>query len=270
MFIFYLIHNYYMKEYINHLKDECLSYNTTQAYTMNINLFFCHYDKLNKENIVSFLQENKEPSTLALRKASLFRYLTYINSDLIEWCKKVKLPSNVPILRDVLTKKEVYKISENSFGRNLKYKLRNKYIILFLYYSGVRVTELISIKGKDINNLTISIKGKGLRIRKVFITKELSQWRNVFGGEYLFSDSQGRKLTSKQINLIIGEMTRRSSITKYVTPHTLRRSFCTNLIKSGANIKMVSTLMGHRKIETTARYMHFTEKDILREYRRHI
>ncbi|WHQ37614.1 tyrosine-type recombinase/integrase [Spiroplasma sp. SV19] len=57
---------------------------------------------------------------------------------------------------------------------------------------------------------------------------------------------------------------------EWVTPHSFRRSFCTNLIESGANIKIVSLIMGHSKIETTARYIHFNKTKISKELEQHL
>lgn len=258
-----------MKEYIKYIKGKNLSTNTITAYENTLNLFKREYKNFTKKNIVSFIyEESKKPSTLILRRNILLNYYKYIKHIDYDWIKDLKLPSQVEVLRDILSKSDVLKIANSHYGSSEKYIERNKMLILFLYFTGLRASEVSNLKWNHIDGNRINTYGKGRKHRIVFIKEELLNWNNKWQSEYIFCNMKGKQLTTKRISIIVKQMTKRTTIKKEVTPHTFRRSYCTNFIKAGGNIKIVSKLMGHSKIETTARYMHFTEKDMANEYKR--
>ncbi len=258
------------------LKEKGLSPFTIASYDYYVERFKAqfpqkpHNNKLFKEYLF-YCKSIYSPGTISIILASIEKYCEYIN---LKFDSKIKRELNIKtkfVFMDVLTKEEVCKIinleiERDEFGRN-----RNSLLLKLLYYSGIRVTELTTLKKSDVKEDSISILGKGNKRREIpipaFLIKELN---TSCTNEYLFKSRQNQAITARSINKIIKKRVEKANIRKKVSAHTFRRSFCTNLIKSGANIKIVSLLMGHSKIETTARYMHFSKEYIFNEYLKHI
>ncbi len=145
-------------------------------------------------------------------------------------------------------------------------KMRDKTALIFLYYSGVRVTELVNIRQADLDfagGFIRIIKGKGSRFRKVplhsRLKDQLEKYRSAapeLAGEYLFCNKQGGPITSDYVHHIIGEYARKAGINKRVTPHMLRHSFATHLYTEDVDINTLGKLLGHAGIRTTAIYTH--------------
>lgn len=265
-----------MYKLLTKVESKNLSKNTYLTYKNTLDIFYSKYKKINFENIYQFLTiDNKEmkPSTLHLRKIILMKELELCRKKDVISTAEIKLPPIVEEYKDVLTIEEIKYISSFSHNTNQKLEYRNKNIILTLYFLGLRCNEICNVKIRDINHKdqTIVINGKGKKKRVLFIHKQLLPYIKIVTNQtYLFENFKNKKLTPRTINKIVSDIVVKSKINKKITPHSLRRSFCTNLIKNGANIKIVSMLMGHSKIETTARYLHFTKEEIYKEYMSHI
>ena len=150
--------------------------------------------------------------------------------------------------------------------------LRDKAILATLYGTGLRVTELITLKTKDIklNESQFSVIWKGSKLRSVFLTQDakeklkkyiLSRWDD---SEYLFislsPNSYGMPLSRNSIESLVKKYAESVWITEKVTPHTLRHSFATSLLRRGADIRSVQALLGHSSIQTTQIYTHVDDK----------
>lgn len=259
-----------INKFLLDLKRRNLSKNTIMTYKMNLLMFF-RTEEENISKIKRFILENNKPATALLKKNVLIEYYKFLKKrDKVETIKRIKTPPISDLYRVIVSKVEVQKIIDVNFGKNEDLKTRNRSIISLLYLTGIRISELANIKKTDINGNSIFIKGKGQKERIVFFSNEWIEFKNPYSKIYLFSDEHGKKLSEKRLESIVKEMVSRTTLKKKITPHTFRRSFCTNMVKKGANLKIVSKIMGHSKIETTARYLHFTEKDMFREYSKFI
>jgi len=144
--------------------------------------------------------------------------------------------------------------------------LRNKTALKCLYYTGIRVSELVNIRREDIdfeNGFIKIIKGKGSKYRKVPLYRELkSQLQKYFSeapglvNGYLFCNKQGQHITTDYVYYIISEYAIKAGLRKKVTPHTLRHSFATHLYREGVDINTLGKLLGHAGIRSTAVYTH--------------
>ena len=140
--------------------------------------------------------------------------------------------------------------------------MRDKVILSILYSSGLRVSELVNLLINDIDfdERTIRIRGKGDKDRIVLFdkdTKELiEQYLNIrdSDSEYLFINKNGNKLSSRYIQLMIKKYAKEAGIEKKVTPHILRHSFATHLLKNGVDIRAIQQLLGHASLSTTQIY----------------
>jgi site-specific recombinase XerD len=155
--------------------------------------------------------------------------------------------------------------------------LRDKAILETLFSTGLRVSELCSLNS-DINlNLDeVTVRGKGEKLRVVFLSRDaksaLKAWLKVRPSmdEALFVNLTGRdmggsttlRLTPRSIERIIKKYALVAGITKKVTPHVIRHSFATNLLRNGADIRSVQALLGHANINTTQIYTHVTDKHL--------
>lgn len=140
--------------------------------------------------------------------------------------------------------------------------LRDKAIVYTLMASGLRVSELIEMRTDDLFERSIVVRcGKGKKPRVTFITKECEDMVTEYLATktktfYLFTNLSGDKLSRQYVHRIV--KTAALHIDKKVSPHTLRHTFATNLLRKGARIEDVKPIMGHANIQTTMLYMHFT------------
>jgi len=166
--------------------------------------------------------------------------------------------------------------------KNKILRLRDKAILETLFSTGLRVSELISLDRDKVNlkRGEFSVKGKGGKIRIVFLSNEakkaLENYLNLRTDNFkpLFirhkkinkanNDLSGEnlRLTSRTIQRLIKKYTALAGIVKKVTPHTIRHSFATDLLISGADIRSVQTMLGHSSITTTQVYTHITNQQL--------
>lgn len=154
--------------------------------------------------------------------------------------------------------------------------LRNQAILKLLFSTGLRVSELVSINRNKINleSKELSVRGKGGKIRLVFISEDASLSLKKYLAKRtdvdpaLFirdqknskkeSNSQDLRLTPRSIQRIVRSCAIRAGIVKNIHPHTLRHSFATDLLLNGADIRSVQIMLGHSSINTTQIYTHIT------------
>ncbi len=141
-------------------------------------------------------------------------------------------------------------------------RLRNKVILALLYSSGLRVSELVMLHTDsiDLHDRTLRIRGKGEKDRIVLFdgeTKELLEEYLLVRGDqsdYLFVNRSGNHLTPRYIQMMIKDYATVAGIKKRVTPHILRHSFATHLLKNGVDIRAIQQLLGHANLSTTQIY----------------
>jgi site-specific recombinase XerD len=158
--------------------------------------------------------------------------------------------------------------------------LRDKTILETLFSTGLRVSELVSLNRDqvDLQRKEFGVKGKGNKLRVVFLSDTAAQWierylrsrRDNF--KPLFIRHSGKvdaqkngermRLTARSIQRIVAKYTKKSGLPIEATPHTLRHSFATDLLISGADIRSVQEMLGHESIRTTQIYTHVTNRHL--------
>jgi site-specific recombinase XerD len=148
-----------------------------------------------------------------------------------------------------------------------------------LYSTGLRVSELSNLNRDDVNfdKREFRVVGKGRKARIVFLSVEsvdhvkryldsrTDNWKPVFVSNSNRSKKdivgdEGRRLQPQAIERIVRMLTVKAGILKKVTPHTLRHTFATELLRNGADIRSVQEMLGHASITTTQIYTHLTNK----------
>lgn len=151
-------------------------------------------------------------------------------------------------------------------------KARDELILYILYGTGLRVSELIWLKRDQIiiGEKQFSIIGKGGKLRSVFFTKttleKLNYYLNFRNDNYepliisLSKNTYWKQLSRNSVEKIVRDYATYAGIKKKVTPHTLRHTFATTLLKKWADIRSVQTLLGHSSITTTQIYTHVDDR----------
>jgi len=179
---------------------------------------------------------------------------------------------------DVISQEELYRLLDApNKETDLERQWRGKAILELLFSTGLRVSELCSLtRDLDLQRDEFSIRGKGGKVRVVFISSEAKQavqeylkHRKDFA-EALFVKVSSEKiktdgisgLTRRSIERIVKRYATIAGITKKVTPHVLRHCFATDLLSNGADLRSVQALLGHANITTTQVYTHVTDKHL--------
>ncbi|MCI9233569.1 MAG: tyrosine recombinase XerC [Bacilli bacterium] len=160
--------------------------------------------------------------------------------------------------------------------------IRDRLLLELLYSTGVRVSELISIKIDDIKKKEqkIYVMGKGNKERIVLYgkicKKKLEQYLDVRdkflknnNTDFLFLDFRGNPLTTQGVRYIINQVIKKNALSFHVHPHMLRHTFATHLLNEGADLKTVQELLGHENLETTGIYTHVSNEGLRKSYLEH-
>ncbi len=148
--------------------------------------------------------------------------------------------------------------------------LRDRAIIYTLITSGLRVSELCNLRPGDLFERSIIVQnGKGGKARVTFITSDCEGVIREYLGTkrktyYMFTNKFKEQISRQYVQRMVKEASERAGIDKCVSPHTLRHTFATNLLRKGARAEDVQPMMGHVNIATTRLYLHFTN-DYLHE-----
>ena len=148
---------------------------------------------------------------------------------------------------------------------------RDRIVVRMLYATGVRVSELINIRRRDIDfdRQTIKVFGKGAKERIVLIPSDMvNDILHYCETEGLGEGDRLIDLTPRTVQRNIKVLSRRAGITKNVTPHKLRHSFATHMLQNGGNVVAIQKLLGHASLNTTQIYTHYNVDDLKEMYGR--
>ncbi|MBD3300202.1 MAG: tyrosine-type recombinase/integrase [Candidatus Moranbacteria bacterium] len=204
-------------------------------------------------------------------------FLKYLNKENIKSLDPLKIDLARKKDRQVsfLSKKEVDQLIKN-IGNDL-IGFRNKAIIELLYSTGLRISELCALNRKDINlkSREFFVRGKGGKVRPVFLTDRavqilknyLNKRKDAYSPLFInykknsdILNQEKRRLSRNYISSMISKEAGLAGINKKVSAHTLRHSFATTLLQSGADLRSVQEMLGHASINTTQVYTHVTNR----------
>lgn len=234
-----------------------------------------NYDLINE--FLDWLENDKKISIstrnnrLAAVK-SFFKYVSYHKPEYISICSSIleihkKKTQSVPM--NYLTI-EAFKTLLGSFDQNDRKDLRDLSIILLLYESGARVSELINIKFKDLKfnkPSSVVLYGKGNKVRIVpldySVIELLNRYINIFNvkeNDYLFFNSKKEKLTREGVNYILQKHFQKAKdkniiiFPSKISPHCIRHSKAMHLLENGVNLIYIRDILGHSSVTTTEIY----------------
>ncbi|MGI6242700.1 MAG: site-specific tyrosine recombinase XerD [Prevotella sp.] len=291
-----------IRQYTRYLKlQRSYSDNTLEAYLHDLNWLLDYLNKVgvqllevkldDLQQFAATLHEHgisaKSQARILSGVRSFYRFLVldgYLEVDPTELLESPHLPKHLP---EYLTTQEVDAL-EASIDLSTNEGHRNRAIIEVLFSCGLRVSELTNLKLSDLflDENFIRVLGKGNKERLVPISnraiQELEFWfddrrqMTIKPGEedYVFLNRRGHHLTRTMILIMIKRQAEAAGIKKNISPHTLRHSFATALLKGGADLRVIQVLLGHADIGTTEIYTHLDDaslrKDILEHHPRNI
>ncbi len=248
-----------IEKLIEEVKLRRYSYQTGKSYISVVKDFLA-LGKTPREFLLSYSTKSKSTMRLAYFVLKFF-YENVINKSFEEKLPLARKSLKLPL---VLSKEEINKMIEST--NNVKHKL----VIMFLYYAGLRLDEARNIQWQDIDfdREIIHLKtAKGDKERVVFLHKKLIEVLKIYGTNKegsIFASQRDGKYNKRTIQQIVKYASKKVGIKKKVTPHTLRHSFATHLLESGADIRCIQQLLGHKDLKTTQIYTHVANKDIKR------
>jgi integrase/recombinase XerD len=288
-----------MEAYLEHVtKERGLSENTITAYATDIRGFVdwlpAETIEPARHQIVLYLAHLKsrgqKASSVARTLSSLRGWFVWQKESrrlASDPCETMQNPQTQKRLPQVLTVSEVTAILTAAS------KKRDRAIVELLYGSGLRVSELAGLNRFDINFSQGQLRctGKGSKERIVPVGRHAIQALNEYLGQLpaeqsnrlpqdgfsrrrtrrvdpLFVDRQGKRLSRLVIWQIVKRLARQASISKKLSPHTLRHSFATHLLENGADLRTVQELLGHSNVVTTQLYTHLSRQHLRSAYQR--
>jgi integrase/recombinase XerD len=244
-----------------------LSPHTQTSYIEQVSRFARHFDQspeaLGPEDIrayqVYLTNERKLSPASVLIAVSALRFLYKVSlkkdwtfEDVIPAPKK---PQKLPV---VLSPEEVLRFLDGVGST------KHRAILTTCYAAGLRISEAVRLRPTDIDSQRMVIRveqGKGQKDRYVMLSPKLletlrSYWRAVRPKRWLFEGNvSGRSITRGAVERTCQQARRVSSITKPISPHSMRHAFAVHLLESGTDVRTIQLLLGHRSLATTARYL---------------
>ncbi len=271
----------YLEEYLKYLKyQKNYSEETINSYeedlvefiyflsSENIEILDVKYDDV-RFYLMELDKKNNKASTVSRKLSSLrgfYKYLinnNYLSNSPFSLIKTPKKEKKLPRFFYYNELEEMF----NSIDISTPLGQRNRLILEVLYASGVRVSELVNIKLKDINDEEIKVLGKGNKERITRIGDYAREILDLYledgyktlnknNSDYLFLNNNGEQLTTRGIRYILDQIIKNTNIKKKISPHMLRHSFATHLLNEGCDILSVQELLGHESLTATAIYTH--------------
>jgi len=287
-----------VEPFLDHLRFErSLADNTLEAYRHDIVRMAAHARKLGRAtpadvttaDLRALLLDLKEmglaPSSLARNLSSIRTYYRFLIGEgelQGDPSDRISMPKQWRRLPDALSVPEMEALLE---APDLLHPLawRDRAMLEFAYATGVRVSELIGVRIRDLHldEQFASVFGKGSKERLVPLGRQAIGRLSIYlretrpaldrgkGEGRVFLNARGAPLTRMGVWKILREHVKTAGIEKRVTPHTLRHTFATHLLEGGADLLAVQEMLGHADIATTQIYTHVDRNYLAQEHRAH-
>jgi integrase/recombinase XerD len=282
-----------IEDYLQHLKlERGLAENTLVSYRRDLAEFAGRVGDIEPGRIglgaaTDFLRylttADRKPATIARKISSLKQFFAYLYDRHLVAANPFQGVSAPRISRyhpHYLSPEEIGQIIAAVDTRTWTGK-RDRAVLELLYGSGLRISELISLKHSDIEFEAgfIRVAGKGGRHRLVPLGQYARQAVEAYldepqprpdrKGEYVFTNRSGRKISRVGLWKTVRKYVALAGITKKVSPHTFRHSFATHLLEGGADLRVVQEMLGHADISTTQIYTSIDRDYIVAEHKKY-
>ena len=256
-----------------YLLSKRYSPNTIKTYSEALKSFltFCNtkaIKEISNEDVIAYnndyILKNKFSSSYQNQIVNAIKLFFKIIKETAIEIDKVHRPKREKVLPNVLSKEEVLKIIDAT--ENLKHKT----LLALIYSAGLRISEALNMKPKDIDSVRMLIhikNAKGKKDRYTLLSEKvlllLREYYLVYKPkEYLFEGQFGGIYSSRSAQIILKQTAEKAGIRKPITLHTLRHSFATHLLESGTDLRYIQDLLGHSSPKTTMIYTHVTNDSL--------
>lgn len=253
-----------ISEFAEYLLEEEKSDNTISNYTRAAKDFFSRYDTVTKGNMIEFKKymiAQKSAKTASVKCIAMNRYCDFIGKPECK-VKHVKIHKE-NTLENVITNEQYMQLLD---GLKKDGNEKGYWMIKFLAMTGARVSEFVQLDKQCLKTGVFELWTKG-KVRRILIPDRLIEESRAYfqtvEGEYLFNSkvTKGR-MTSRGVSQNIKNWARKYGIPKEVAyPHSFRHLYAINFLKRNGNIALLSDLMGHESVETTAIYLRLSAEE---------
>ncbi len=234
-----------------------------------------------QEFVADMQSRNFSAATISRTIASMKAFWQYLLSqgfaseDAASILKAPKIEKKIP---EILSEREVTRLLEQPSGDSPKH-IRDRAMMELLYATGIRVTELITLKVSDVNlnmgfivcrdshkERLIPFGAKAKQALMEYMNKTRDAMIDNPGSDVLFANCSGEEMSRQGFWKIIKYYAKKAGIVADITPHTLRHSFAAHLVENGADLKSVQEMLGHSDISTTQVYANMTHNHLREVY----
>ncbi|MBU1121868.1 MAG: tyrosine recombinase XerC [Candidatus Omnitrophota bacterium] len=272
---------YYIDRFLNYISvEKNYSHHTLINYRIDLKEFqeFLIFIKTTDIKKIDYFLLRKFLRTLSeknLKKSTLARKISTLKSFFKFMVREGEMKNNPASaliyprleknLPNFLTEPDINKLMAIPVSNDIL-SLRDKAILEFLYSTGARISELVSLKKNALDLISgiVKVRGKGRKERLLPLgepaVESLKKYldKRIDNNPSLLLNKNGSTLTDKGVRDILNRYIKKSSLTLKISPHTLRHSFATHLLNRGADLRSVQELLGHSSISTTQVYTHLT------------
>jgi integrase/recombinase XerC len=281
----------YIFDFIAYLKQEKnVSEHTLRSYLSDLEQFYdflgekqlAEVDHGNLRDFIAYLLEGKNRKSSIARKLSairtFFKYLNRTGLVQADPARLVATPRREKRLPAVITVDDAQRLMDapaDGTASDRGAEFRNKAILETLYSTGIRASELVGINRADIDrhDRLIRIRGKGRKERIVPVGQKALDAIDVYLREQkrkeceaVFTGPSGNRLTVRTVQRILEKYGKKLGLLQKASPHTLRHSFATHMLESGADLRAIQELLGHASLSTTQRYTHLNLDSLMDIY----
>jgi integrase/recombinase XerC len=237
------------------------------------------------DHIRSYLAElmkTAKRATVQRRLSAIKAFFRYRETTLAEPspARSIRSPKNMRGLPSILQQDEVRRLIEVAPGDSSVAAIRDRAIFETLYSAGLRVSELVGLNWRDIDEelgMVMIRAGKGNKDRLVPLGEPaldaLLAWRRAMPTAWepngpVITNLRGGRLTTRSVEMILQRRLEAAGVSTAITPHGLRHSFATHMLGNGADLRSIQEMLGHASLATTQRYTHVSMNHLKEVYRR--
>ena len=226
--------------------------------------------------IAKLLSNNISPRSVNRKITTLKTYFRFLlQENLIKQSPMQKIISpktskRLPVFVEQVKMEQL--LNEIDFGEGFLAQ-RDRLILELFYFTGIRLSELINLKNKDINysDSTILVLGKRKKERLIPLTSDiLSKIKKLNASnksKYLFTTDKGKQISTKQVYRLVNKYLSMVTTLGKKSPHILRHTFATHMLNNGADINAIKELLGHANLSATQIYTHNTIEKLKTVYK---
>lgn len=280
----YYLHDFllWLKRHLNRddIKIQDISVELVKKYRVSLNR------RANSKTDGGLKRSTQNTFLIALR--AFLRYLSVEEELEVMSPDKIILGKTEDTLPKVLNEEQLERLFQVQ-NLNKRSGVRDRTILEVLFSTGLRVSELVALNVDDINpnSSEFTVMGKGRKLRTVYLSPGAQDWLKRYlatradNFEPLFIRYSGKKmedgdyageslrLSPRSVQRLVKKYITRAGISVDATPHTLRHSFATGLLKEGADIRSVQELLGHSNVSTTQIYTHVTNQQLKEAHKKY-